>query len=301
MTTLIDRAKQTYRKYGALETMRQIYGHVTLNHSPVKAARYWLSKKGKVTTSIQGSLMELDLRDRGACVDLWLDGIREPECTKYLQSILKPEWTVLEAGAHIGYYALMEARQVKQVYCVEPDPKSYDTLNKNIQLNGYTNIRAYPFAFGVHRQTAFFNTNLYSNLHRIEPSPKPSSALVPMVTVDQFLNEAPIDLLRMDVEGYELEILKGTEDTVKRNRLGMFIEVHRDLLRDYDGSLEELLGWLQGHGMQITKTIWSHEFKGRGDFYGRPDKFLLDREVQRIVHKPLASAFWLFLEKGGTG
>ncbi len=302
MTNLLQRAMATKNKYGLGETLLQTYNWATLNHLPHKTVWYWLNRMtcdGFVTKEIQGSKMLLNLKDRGANCDLFLDGIREEKCTQYFQSIMKPDWTIIEAGAHIGYYALQEAQQVSHVYAIEPDPKNIEALGNNIHINGYQNVTIFNMAVGDHDGIMPFCKAEFSNLHRIGRDSDKNTIPMQMMTVDSFVKKqkiSKVDFVRMDVEGYELKILQGMIETIRNNKLGLFIEVHRDLLEDYGDSLDKLLTFLEIYGFQIIKTIFTPEFKDL-DYSGYPFGFTQNSSIKSVIHKPLASAFWFFAEK----
>ena len=69
--------------------------------------------------------MYLNLNDFGLSKYLFLNGIREPECTKIMKQELKSGMTIAEIGANIGYYALMEATIIGdsgKIYAIEGNP-----------------------------------------------------------------------------------------------------------------------------------------------------------------------------------
>ena len=68
-----------------------------------------------ILKQVQDYKMYLFDDDEGISKDLIKDGIREAEATEVVKSILNPNWVVLDAGASIGYYVLMEAKVVRQV------------------------------------------------------------------------------------------------------------------------------------------------------------------------------------------
>ncbi|MDN3720579.1 hypothetical protein QW131_18295 [Roseibium salinum] len=79
---------------------------------------------------ILGCQMKLDPSHRGLDRDLLLDGIREPIATGYIMRMLNSNDVVLEVGANLGYYALIEARMCQKVYAVEPHPGNYQRLEE---------------------------------------------------------------------------------------------------------------------------------------------------------------------------
>ena len=81
-----------------------------------RSLRYFIirlkNKNNFVIKLIQKSRMHLDLKDEGISKDLILDGVREPESTIEIQSILNPGDSVVDLGANVGYYTLIEASLV---------------------------------------------------------------------------------------------------------------------------------------------------------------------------------------------
>lgn len=186
-----------------------------------------------VRRNILGHIFELNMNDTGIHRDLFLDGIREPVATAEIMSILSKDDVVLEIGANIGYYALIEARICKHVYAVEPHPDNVRSLERHVELNNYKNIEIHPVAIGSHTGTAALNVSDKSNWHTfVERKGKTRQIEVPMFRGDDFLKDKrPVNFLRMDVEGYELEVLKGLKETLGDNHLKrIFLELHGDVL-----------------------------------------------------------------------
>ena len=85
----------------------------------------------------------LDTSDRGLSRTLFLFGKREIDHYKMLQGILEPGMQILDIGANIGYYALMESLVIGpngQVTAIEPMLPNIEMLKRNIELNSATNI-----------------------------------------------------------------------------------------------------------------------------------------------------------------
>jgi len=183
--------------------------------------------------NVLGSLMCLDLQDEGINRDLFLDGIREPMATAHTLHVLRPEDVVLEIGANIGYYVLLSAKRCKKVYAIEPHPVNIDLLMRNVALNECRNVEIHALAFGENRGVARMFVGRRYNWHSFRQTSSTTGGQVEvrMETVDDFL-EGRISptFARMDVEGYELQILRGMRRTLPKLRY-LFVEVHADLLQ----------------------------------------------------------------------
>lgn len=284
---LMQHAWETLRRDGPITLIQEVVKYLGLYYTPDKLIKWWLTRLANVKVAVcevQGSSMILDLSDKGIHRDLYLHGIREPQATRYLQSILQPEWVVVDIGANIGYYALQEARAVRSVIALEPAPENYKGLAHNVELNGYRNVRAYRLAIGDETREIGFVLSRACNWNSVAESG--GDITVPMFPLDIFLNGVRADFVRMDVEGYEMKILRGMEGILRNHRPRMFIEVHRDKLREYGSSQREVMEYLAQFGYQIEKSF----IMGRESVTGRLDTLLANADTAReITERGIAS------------
>jgi len=186
---------------------------------------------GPVVRDILGSRMLLDPGVGGLDRDLLLDGIREPIATGHLMRLLRPEDVVLEVGANIGYYALLEARLCRRVYAVEPHPDNFRRLEANVRLNGYDNVETVNMAFGSAAGTIPMRVSGHSNWHSCRGAVAGVDTIdVPCGRIDDFVRDRRLPtVIKMDVEGFELEVLRGAAETLRHVRC-VFLELHGDIL-----------------------------------------------------------------------
>ncbi len=215
-----------------------------------------------ILKQVQDYKMYLFDDDEGISKDLIKDGIREAEATEVVKSILNPNWVVLDAGASIGYYVLMEAKVVRQVYAIEPVKKNFDLLNKNIKLNGYKNVKTYRLAVGEANTSKDMLLSKYSNISTLaldkmnESHKKWFTKMsigfenIKVTTIDSFCDRENIipDFIRMDIEGYEVEAIKGMNKTLGKMAIGsyLFIEFHPMFREDKNemlGSIDNILSY----------------------------------------------------------
>jgi len=189
-------------------------------------------KTSKVVRIILGNKIILDMNDYGINRDLFLDGIREPFSTGYLMNFLTKKDITLDIGANIGYYALIESRICKKVYAVEPVHEIFESLNANIKLNNFKNIETFQFAFGNKIGNITININRKCNLNSIYPIKNTiGKQNTEINTIDNFLkNKTKPSFVRMDVEGYELNIVKGMINTLPKLKM-VFIELHSHIMK----------------------------------------------------------------------
>lgn len=144
------------------------------------------------------------------------------------KSLAGREGIFLDIGANIGVFALCIGSQPGvQVMAFEPEPLNFKRLQGNIAANREARVRPFNLACGdVHGSSLDFTVPFDGNrgvpfVGRYENPPIFALELrVPCVTIDQFLKEAGIREIagfKIDVEGYELEVLRGMEATLRNS------------------------------------------------------------------------------------
>ena len=202
-------------------------------------------------------LMYVDLKDKGISKELCVHKTREPFSTEFLQKFVKEEDIVIDIGANIGYYSLMEAQLANKgkVYAIEPIPTNVDLLKKNVELNAYKNIFVYQFAIGD--KNGVGKMYIYDKCNWCSFIKNPMGNIVnevkvPLMTLDTFVNEyvdqSP-SFIRMDVEGYEYQIIRGAAKVLENKPLKLCIELHPHLMPRKN--MVELLNILKQKGFEI--------------------------------------------------
>lgn len=221
-------------------------------------------------TKVNRSKMILYPKTGDINTDLFLYRKREPICTEFLISsgVVKNKDTVLDIGANIGYYALIEAQLVGvggTVYAVEPVAGNYRVLQRNIQLNRFSNVSTFQLALGDRNEYSEIFVSNKSNLCAMRKEAVGGEVLgvqnIRMVTVDQFLvGKKQPSLVRMDVEGFEYEIIKGMEQTLK-GKSSILLELHTQPAYLKPEKLDELLQILEKNHYQVKFIVYEHKVR----------------------------------------
>ena len=247
------------RREGFVNFLRRFIIYATLEWYASAYMRFKLKKRTVIVKEIQGSRMYLDTRDKGVSPELALMGVREALFTRAFQGSLREGDCVLDIGANIGYYALMEARLVGprgQVYAIEPVPHNMQLLEDSIRLNNYGNIETFRLAIGQTDSVAKMYLSDHPNWSSFYPPRRVTGTIDILISsVDSFLKGKRLPgLVRMDVEGYEYEIILGMRGLLESNQpLRMFIEFHPDIMGRQRAS--SFLSILQQHGFELKKII----------------------------------------------
>lgn len=253
--SLIASASLTLKSRGlaalAQATYYTIYGAV---------ARGLLGKRF-VEKRIYDYRMLLDLEDRGISRTLLLFGQRELEHKIMLERVLKPGMTVLDIGANIGYYALMELGMIGKagtLIAVEPSPSNVELLKRNLALNGHEGIEIHPGAMSDQPGVKSFFLSEMSNLNTFHDTGTGSLHLsgktvdVRTLTVPEVMAGRKPDLIRMDVEGHEIEVINGLLPAVERGEMAPMIIFETHLSRySAEHDLEAPLRRLFAQGYRV--------------------------------------------------
>jgi FkbM family methyltransferase len=174
---------------------------------------------------------------------------------KFLESIVKKEMNVIDIGANIGIATVALAKKIGKrgkLYSFEPVPEYFNILKKNLSSNGLENANIYKLAVTDRvGRSYFFQKGLSSGIIFEERAKK---FKVSTTTLDKFLKEEKIekiDLINMDCEGSELLVLKGAEETLRKNKVMIFCEIHHDFLRKLGQSVGNLVEYLHKLDFQV--------------------------------------------------
>lgn len=125
----------------------------------------------------------------------------------------------LDVGAHIGDYSSAMAGIFQHVTAFEPSPRSFELLKANTAC--YQNVTIHPNALGNKTGTVMFTTAGKSLSHRVADD---GDTEVIMTSIDDAGMWYGCDFIKIDVEGYELEVLWGAVSLIKRTHPLVMIE-----------------------------------------------------------------------------
>lgn len=154
---------------------------------------------------------------------LYYFGSQEPEVFQFMDKYLKEGMTFIDVGANIGTYALYAAKRVGRkgrVFAFEPQRGVFERLSAHIQANRLVNVVAEPYAVGGTDGAVeiIFDTQDNSKSYtRSLGLVQYRTSVCKMVSLNSYLirqNVARIDYLKIDVEGFELDVLKGASSVL---------------------------------------------------------------------------------------
>lgn len=175
----------------------------------------------------------------------------------YFHEALRNGMNIIDIGAHIGVYTVLVAEKVGEtgkIIAIEPEPRNYEQLLKNIKINNFRNIIPLNIALFNHEGYEKLFLSSFSSSHSLSPKKDTISSIeVPVKTLDNLLKELnfnTVDIIKIDTEGAEIPILKGAEKTLKANPNAKIIVASYH----YPSEKEEVCQFLNERGFK-TKVL----------------------------------------------
>lgn len=177
-------------------------------------------------------------------------GLGEYADMAFCLHFLRPEDLFVDVGANAGVYTILAARAVGcRVVAAEPIPITYDLLMQNVYANHVSDrVDAYRMGLGRERSWLHFTSSLWSYNHVVDEATE-NAVQVEVVPLDTLLSRRQPALIKIDVEGFEAEVLAGATDTLGDPHLkAILIEMYQGHVEKYGGSLLEIRKCLQSTG-----------------------------------------------------
>ena len=224
-----------------------------------------------VELEIDGHRMLLDMSDKGISRRLYIRGVHEVESSRVflselreISSVTSGSVNVIEVGANIGYYVLKEAEVVDgraRIHAFEPSPSNRRLLERNVEMNGYSDmVEVVPKAVGDRNGKTTLAVSEQSNWNTVEADDTERDDIVgvievEMTTLGSYLDEQGIqsnsvNAIRMDIEGYETEVVPTLKDILKSSEnIVLFIEIHPDDIGESE--VDSLISIFEDRGFRL--------------------------------------------------
>ncbi|MBI4139465.1 FkbM family methyltransferase [Candidatus Woesearchaeota archaeon] len=211
----------------------------------------------RYTIIIQGMIFEARSLDRYFALLLWKYSLWEGFEQEVIRRIVKPGMFVADIGANIGLYTISCAKfagPTGKVYSFEPSPREFIVLESTVKQNNLKNVSLYKFALGSktsHGQLLLNTVNRGDN--RITKHSSHANVPVKICSLDIVLfRNKRLDVVKIDVQGYECEVLRGMKKLIKTNNTMIIIaECSKELLAAAGASVEEFLSIIHLYNFEL--------------------------------------------------
>ncbi len=187
-------------------------------------------------------------------------------------STLGESAVVIDCGANCGYYSAKAAQKLGKdgvVISVEPSQREYRRLLKAISLNSHQG-RWIPInvAAGADNAVVYMNTNVgHTGMNQVCTRQERTEQVTLQLSIDQIIDwtigsRRTIDLIKIDVEGYELNVLKGAQQALARGQVRLLVvEITESFLQRCGDSKAKLYKFLASLGYESERNldIWQYD------------------------------------------
>lgn len=197
----------------------------------------------------------------------------EPIVYKALLDNIREGMVVCDIGAHIGLLTLAAAKRVGpsgRVFAFEPAPDIVRTLRNHVRFNGYERtvdvVNAvvgdvtgttpfYVYGDSMSASLGRDNLDVLSPQRLTDPQLKAVEVTMPSTTLDDFARKRTVepDLLKIDVEGAELLVLRGARELLTKKAVVVLCEVHPMQMTNCRSSVDELEKYVAEIGYGIER------------------------------------------------
>lgn len=197
--------------------------------------RKWVNKESFVATISGGPAKGLQFPVQMPDDKLMWIGTFELEYAKQLQQAIKKNWVCYDIGGYKGYYAgIMALNGASAVFVFEPMPANIERIKKLISLNNNLPITLKEYAISDAPGKAVFKIMPEATMGKLEHSTFQSAEAplqeveVECMSLDQLIKDGmpEPDFIKIDVEGAEEFVLKGSTELMQRKKPVLMIEVH---------------------------------------------------------------------------
>ena len=163
-----------------------------------------------------------------------VEGVFEPEMSALFATLIRPDDIVLDVGANIGCTSILFSKLAAKVYSFEPSPTTFRFLQQNLSAAGASNVLAFNCGLGsrASTETLTFAPNNRSGgfvSNKLQLDAGHQTEVITIADGDSFLaaqNVERVDFIKIDVEGFELEVLAGLSSVLQRHRPVVVLEMN---------------------------------------------------------------------------
>jgi FkbM family methyltransferase len=217
-----------------------------------------LAAHGPWITTRDGWQMKANMGRDYSSQMLKMFGELEPVTKAFLLEHHGPQGAFLDVGANVGYFSLLLAHRQpsSRVFAFEPNPAIACHLDESIVRNSLMDrLTLHPLAASDTSGTLSFIVDAENSGHsRLSGDGRAGAFEVEMIRLDDWLpaqlGERPLHVVKIDVEGAELRVLRGMKNLLQTHRPALVVEAYDHHLREFGDDLPSMRAFLSGAGYQ---------------------------------------------------
>ena len=178
----------------------------------------------------------------------------EPHITKFVELFYKDFNTknIIDIGANFGYHTLFFSRLcAENVFAFEPQLQNFNLLKDNVELNKIQNVVLYNYACGdtnCYIKLPLYDDTKLVNMGDITPNILDKGLLytnTKSIRLDDEVFNCKIDLIKIDVQGWEKKVLEGAKNLLKKHKPTLIVEFEEEQLKKTNTTSKELFDFIR--------------------------------------------------------
>lgn len=258
-----DLAYKIYNQSRFLRYLHKKYLDHIFESNLARVKRHISFQESEAVIEYLGFKMAIDLNQKHDIQFLILKDknlIYEIEVVQYLRQVIEGDSVFVDIGANNGFYSLFVASLSPKsvIYSFEPVPGTFKRLVRNLEINNFRNAHIFNLALGSKEGDALISiSSIEDGLNSLKEIESVESKIpVHMSTLDNILYPRKIDIIKIDVEGYEEEVLKGAKKTINENKNIKIIFEHN---RVFSGNSDNGINFLTDLGFNIYSIHYAND------------------------------------------
>lgn len=185
----------------------------------------------------------------------------------FIKKMSLDDKVVYDVGAFHGLLTMFFATGARTVVAYEPNSKNRNRLQENLQLNGLNNVVVRPYAVGSRPQAATMTWSPLmpgggslkeETVSNLQQSSTAISEEIEITTLDKDIEDERLpapDFIKIDIEGLELEALRGARATITRRRPTLYLEMHGETMKIKKRAVFEIVEFLKELGCASIQHV----------------------------------------------
>jgi FkbM family methyltransferase len=211
----------------------------------------------------------------------WIDRKDRINDDFFFERYLKPGDTVVDAGANIGSLSLLASSLAKngKIFSIEANPRTFKYLKQNIALNKKENVYLFNTALGDTTGEIMFSDTSSDDQNKVTNDK--TGLRVPIIRLDELnIDERRVSLFKIDVEGFELFVLKGAQELLKKTDC-IYFESWERHYKNYNYSTVDVIKFLSNSG------FCCYRFKDRNSAVKVDDSYISQNLEDMIAFRDI--------------
>lgn len=184
----------------------------------------------------------LNPNNGGVDYEIFADGVYEPYILNLIKNSLGKDSVFIDIGANIGQHSLYASFFCKEVFSFEPIEKIYNQMNISVHFNDIFNIRTLNYALGSQKEILpIYSSDINvgaSSLVSVSKKKKIQDIKVfKLDDIHESLCIENCDLIKIDVEGFEYNVMLGAKDFIRKFKPKIILEYSPLLYREFDANI----------------------------------------------------------------